>query len=361
MRLRDFRRLMSDVFWSPVRCLTASDKDPSTALGMTFVESRSLPFVFIPPWEDPSCAFGAALLQGPTHGADSLSFPFIPPRGFILRLWRAPSPRAYSWSRFTLFSFHSASRIHPAPLARPFSKGLLIEQIHSLFLLYRLEDSSCAFGAALLQGPTHGTESLSFPFIPPRGIHSAPLAQSFSKGLLIEQIHSLFLSFCLEDPSCAFGAALLQGPTHGAESLSFPFIPLRGSILRLWRSPFPRAYSWSRVLSFPFIPLRGSILRLRRGPSPRAYSWSRFTLFSFHSASRNPSCAFGAALLQGPTHGADSLSFPFIPPRGSILRLWRSPFPRAYSWSRFTLFSFYTASRNHPAPLARPFFKGLLN
>lgn len=31
------------------------------------------------------------------------------------------------------------------------------------------------------------------------GIHPAPLAQSFSKGLLIEQIHSLFLSFRLEE------------------------------------------------------------------------------------------------------------------------------------------------------------------
>ena len=192
---------------------------------------------------DPSCAFGAALLQGPTHGADSLSFPFIPPQGSILHLWRGPSPRAYSWSGFTLFSFHSASRIHPAPLARP-----------------------------------------------------------FSKGLLMERIHSLFLSFRLEDPSCAFDAPLLQGPTHGADSLSFPFIPPRGSILRLWR-----------------------------GPSPRAYSWSRFTLFSFYTALGDPSCAFGAALLQGPTHGADSLSFTFILPRGSILRLWLSPFPRAHS------------------------------
>ena len=88
-------------------------------------------------------------------------------------------------------------------------------------------------------------------------IHPAPLARPFSKGLLMERIHSLFLSFRLEDPSCAFGAALLQGPTHGADSLSFPFIPPRGSILRLWR-----------------------------GPSPRAYSWCGFTLFSFHSASR---------------------------------------------------------------------------
>ena len=217
---------------------------------MTFVESRSFPFVFIPPWGNPSCAFGAALLQGPTHRADSPSFPFTPPRGSILRLWRGPSPRAYSWSGFTLFSFHSASRIHPAPLARP-----------------------------------------------------------FSKGLLIEQIHSLFLSFRFEDPSCAFGAALLQGPTHRADSLSFPFIPPRGSILRLWRAP-----------------------------SPRAYSWSRFTLFSFYTASRNPSCAFGAVLFQGPTHGADSLSFPFIPLRGSILRLWRALSSRGYSISKTPFF-----------------------
>ena len=130
----------------------------------------------------------------------------------------------------------------------------------------------------------------------------------------------------LGDPSCAFDAALLQGPTHRADSLSFPFIPPRGSILRLWR-----------------------------GPSPRAYSWSGFTLFSFHSALGDPSCAFGAALLQGPTHGADSLSFPFIPPRGSILRLWRGPSPRAYSWSGFTLFSFHSALRIHPVPLTRPF------
>ena len=132
--------------------------------------------------------------------------------GSILRLWRGPSPRAYSWCGFTLFSFHSASRIHPVPLTCP-----------------------------------------------------------FSKGLLMERIHSLFLSFRLEDPSCAFGAALLQGPTHGADSLSFPFIPPRGSILRLWR-----------------------------GPSPRVYSWSGFTLFSFHTALGDPSCAFDAPLLQEP-------------------------------------------------------------
>mgnify|MGYP004461881787 CR=1 FL=1 len=91
--------------------------------------------------EDPSCAFGAPLLQGATHGADSLSFPFIPLRGSILRLSRGPSPRAYSWSGVLSFPFIPSRGIHPAPLAQSFSKGLLMEQIHSLFLLYRLEES----------------------------------------------------------------------------------------------------------------------------------------------------------------------------------------------------------------------------
>ena len=133
------------------------------------------------------------------------------------------------------------------------------------------------------------------------GIHPAPLARPFSKGLLMERIHSLFLSFRLEDPSCAFGAALLQEPAHGADSLSFPFIPPRVSILRLWRGPSPRACSWCGFTLFPFhSALGGSILRLWRGPSPRAYSWSGFTLFSFHSALGDPSCAFDAPLLPEP-------------------------------------------------------------
>ena len=132
-------------------------------------------------WGDPSCAFGAALLQGPTHEADSLSFPFIPPRGSILRLWRPLLQRPTHGGEFSL-SFHSASRIHPAPLARPFSKGLLMER------------------------------SSLFSFHSASRIHPAPLARPFSKGLLMERIHSLFLSFRLENPSCAFDAPLLQEP-----------------------------------------------------------------------------------------------------------------------------------------------------
>ena len=52
-----------------------------------------------------------------------------------------------------------------------------------------------------------------------------------------------------EDPSCAFGAALLQGPTcWGLSHMSFHAAAancasLRHSILRIWRGPSPRAYS----------------------------------------------------------------------------------------------------------------------
>ena len=84
-----------------------------------------------------SCAFGAALLQGPTRGGLShmgfhaAATNCASSRHSILRLWRGPSPRAYSrgvishglscrCSELCLFE-----ALHPAPLARPFSKGLL--------------------------------------------------------------------------------------------------------------------------------------------------------------------------------------------------------------------------------------------
>ena len=165
--------------------------------------------------------------------------------------------------------FHAAlGGIHPAPLARPFSKGLLMERIHSLS--FRLGGSILR----LWRGPSPRAYSWSrftlFSFHSALGIHPAPLARPFSKGLLMKRIHSLFLSFRLEDPSCAFGAALLQGPTHEADSLSFPFIPSRGSILRLWRGPSPRAYSWSGFTLFPFHSASRIHPAPLAGPSPRA-------------------------------------------------------------------------------------------
>ena len=84
-----------------------------------------------------SCAFGAALLQGPTRrglshiGFHATTANCASPRHSILRLWRGPSPRAYS--RGTISHGLScrygelclSEALYPAPLARPFSKGLL--------------------------------------------------------------------------------------------------------------------------------------------------------------------------------------------------------------------------------------------
>ena len=136
-----------------------------------------------------------------------------------------------------------------------------MERIHSLFLSFRLEDPSCAFGAALLQGPTHGAEFTLFSFHSASRIHPAPLARPFSKGLLMER-SSLSFPFIppWRNPSCAFGAALLLGPTHEADSLSFPFIPPWGSILRLWRAPSSRGYSISKTPFFHLNPSHQSLV-----------------------------------------------------------------------------------------------------
>ena len=91
----------------------------------------------------------------------------VPLRGTaILSLWRGPSPRAYSRG---IISHGLSCRcdelclfeaLYPAPLARPFSKGLLAGIIS-----HRLScrcDELCLFEA----------------------LHPAPLARPFSKGLL---------------------------------------------------------------------------------------------------------------------------------------------------------------------------------
>ena len=87
--------------------------------------------------------------------------------------------------------------LYPAPLARPFSKGLLAGIIS-----HRL---SCRYGELCLF----------------EALYPAPLARPFSKGLL--EGDYLTLAFMLlrrivplrGTLSCAFGAALLQGPTRG--------------------------------------------------------------------------------------------------------------------------------------------------
>ena len=121
--------------------------------------------------------------------------------------------------------------LHPAPLARPFSKGL-----RAGIIPHRL---SCRCGELCLF----------------EALHPAPLARPFSKGLragdyLICAFMPLQRIVPLRGtPSCAFGAALLQGPTRGGlfhmdfYTAAASCASSRHSILRLWRGPSPRAYS----------------------------------------------------------------------------------------------------------------------
>ena len=125
-------------------------------------------------------------------------------------------------------------------------------------------------------------------------------------------------------PSCAFGAALLQGPTRGGLShMGFRAAATnctssRHSILRLWRGPSPRAYARGlshigfHAAATNCASSRHSILRLWRGPSPRACTRG-LSHIGFHAAAAN--CAFS---------------------RHSILRLWRGPSPRAYSREEYS-------------------------
>ena len=100
-----------------------------------------------------------------SHGLSSATTNCASSRHSILRLWRGPSPRAYSRGIISHgLSFRCGElclfeALHPAPLARPFSKGLragiishrLSCRCDELCLFEALQSSP--FGAALLQGP----------------------------------------------------------------------------------------------------------------------------------------------------------------------------------------------------------------
>ena len=161
----------------------------------------------------PSCAFGAALLQGPTReGLSHMGFYTVAAncassRHSILRLWRGPSPRAYSrgLSHMDFYtaaascasSRHSILRLWRGPSPRAYSRGII-----SHGLLYRCGEL-CLFEA----------------------LHPAPLARPFSKGLRAgDYLTWTFIPLRRVVPlrgalSCAFGAALLQGPTRGRNIL----------------------------------------------------------------------------------------------------------------------------------------------
>ena len=117
-------------------CASSRHKSAQQILLSLLWPSHKSPYRF----EDPSCAFGAALLQGPTQLACwTFSCPmrqFL--NAFPLREGGSQRPRwmclieAQICAADSSFSFYgllisrpTASRIHPAPLARPFSKGPL--------------------------------------------------------------------------------------------------------------------------------------------------------------------------------------------------------------------------------------------
>ena len=133
---------------------------------------------------------------------------------------------------------------------------------------YRFEDPSCAFGAALLQGPTQlACWTFSCPMR--QFLNAFPLREGGRPKAGMDVPHRgtnlrsrfffLFLwpshksPYRFEDPSCAFGAALLQGPTcWGLSHMSFHAAAtncasLRHSVPRLWRGPSPRAYSLGTI------------------------------------------------------------------------------------------------------------------
>ena len=190
-------------------------------------------------------------------------------------------------------------------------------------------------------------------------------------------------------PSCAFGAALLQGPTRGGLShMGFHTAAAncassRHSILRLWRGPSPRAYSRGIISHGLLYRCSELCLFETLHPAPLARPFSKgllegdYLTWAFMPLRRivplrgTPSCAFDAALLQGPTReGLSHMGFytaaaNCASSRHSILRLWRGPSPRAYSRGIISHGLSYRCGELclfetlYPAPLARPFFKGL--
>ena len=128
-----------------------------------------------------------------------------------------------------------------------------------------------------------------------KALHPAPLARPFSKGLRAgDYLTWTFMPLRRIVPlrgtlSCAFGAALLQGPTRLGLSHTHFYAAAascassRHSILRLWRGPSPRActrglsHTGFHTAATSCASSRHSILRLWRGPSPRAYSKEEYS------------------------------------------------------------------------------------
>ena len=132
------------------------------------------------------------------------------------------------------------------PWRRAYSRGLSHMGFHPLRRIVPLRGTpSCAFGAALLQGPTReglshmGFHSAAASCASSRHCNPLPLARPFSKGLRAGIIsHRLSCrcdELCLFEAlqSSPFGAALLQGPMRGSNAIKLSgrssLAPHRGS------------------------------------------------------------------------------------------------------------------------------------
>ena len=147
-----------------------------------------------------------------------------------------------------------------------------------------------------LRDVTPPREGLSYiDFLSTSGIHPPPLARPFSKGLLASD----YLSFTFA-PLRGSILRLRRAPSLRGYPLRVISLSLShrfgDSILRLCRGPSLRGYSLRDYLTFAFAPLRGSILRLWRAPSLRGYSLRTISLSLSHRFV-DPSSAFGAPLL----------------------------------------------------------------
>ena len=122
-------------------------------------------------------------------------------RHSILRLWRGPSPRAYSRGIISHGLLYRCSELclfealYPVPLARPFSKGLragiishrLSCRCGELCLFEALHPAPLArpFSKGLHAGIiSHGLSCRCDEFCLFKALYPAPLARPFSKGLL---------------------------------------------------------------------------------------------------------------------------------------------------------------------------------
>ena len=162
-------------------------------------------------------------------------------------------------------------------------------------------------------------------------------------------------------PSCAFGAALLQGPTRGGLShmgfhAAYRIVSCSVVMLthfpaicdyRQTRSPLEKGAAKGRdrrkrQLSDFFVAGEGNcwkigILQMAVIRDDDYLTRAFMPLQRIVPLQGTPSCAFGAVLLQGPTRGGLSHMGFHAPAmncassRRSILHLWRGPSPRAYA------------------------------